>query len=566
MPWYDPRTWGQRSTALALRSESAEVIAPPARPIVRSTRGTSTQDPARFGELERTAATMARCFAGDVSGYVDTCKSVRRYDGRLDAVCAKRALAIQGRRWALKPPPGYETDRDALANCALVTAQINDTKGFATKLGHLGHAVLEGHAGLQHVWYRNLRGEIATAPREIHPRLFGWDTSTGEAGIYADGVPTGTASKLTALVSCPNEFVFHNPIGGRADDPWLRGAMRSRVLASLTKRMGVRWWLKLLERWGQPQVVGINGDTSPGNEDGDAKIIEALRELGTDWRAVLPAGTDIKTISADVKSDLHEKWVLKCDADDAIAILGQNLSTEVAGGSFAAARAHAWVLATILEADLAELQETITDQWIEPIIRFNRPGSPVPWLFINPAPLSELKPEDVALRDSKGRAFFSAAEYRSSKGYDLRPEDAEPEGVVVAVPAGAIEAGPKVDEIAKALDLARVAGLQATQESVAALVAGLGLATEKIPDGAPQPKPIALAPTDIAKVVTVGEARGSQGLAPMGDARDALTITELDAQIVAAAEKAKAAALAPPPPVPVAAGGAPPPSEPPTPG
>ena len=40
---------------------------------------------------------------------------------------------------------------------------------------------------------------------------------------------------------------------------------------------------------------------------------------------------------------------------------------------------------------------------------------------------------------------------------------------------------------------------------------------------------------------SVGEARASQGLAPMGDTRDALTITELDAQIAAAREVAVAA-------------------------
>lgn len=40
---------------------------------------------------------------------------------------------------------------------------------------------------------------------------------------------------------------------------------------------------------------------------------------------------------------------------------------------------------------------------------------------------------------------------------------------------------------------------------------------------------ITLAPTDIAKVVRVREARQAQGLPPFGDARDEMTITELDA-------------------------------------
>lgn len=69
--------------------------------------------------------------------------------------------------------------------------------------------------------------------------------------------------------------------------------------------------------------------------------------------------------------------------------------------------------------------------------------------------------------------------------------------------------------------------------------------------------PLPLAPTDIAKVVRVSEARRSQGLPAMGDDRDALTITELDqqaqikvAEIKAAASAAPAPGATPPPPAP----------------
>jgi hypothetical protein len=59
--------------------------------------------------------------------------------------------------------------------------------------------------------------------------------------------------------------------------------------------------------------------------------------------------------------------------------------------------------------------------------------------------------------------------------------------------------------------------------------------------------PIALAPTDIARVVKVREARASQGLPPLNDPRDDLFISELEEQA-----KADAAAAAAPPPVPEA--------------
>lgn len=46
---------------------------------------------------------------------------------------------------------------------------------------------------------------------------------------------------------------------------------------------------------------------------------------------------------------------------------------------------------------------------------------------------------------------------------------------------------------------------------------------------------ITLAPTDVARIVRVREARAAQGLPPFGDERDDMTLPELDA-----AAKAKA--------------------------
>jgi len=56
--------------------------------------------------------------------------------------------------------------------------------------------------------------------------------------------------------------------------------------------------------------------------------------------------------------------------------------------------------------------------------------------------------------------------------------------------------------------------------------------------------PITLAPTDVAKIVRVGPALRSLGLQPFGDARDDMTITELDEANKAKAEASKAKAEA----------------------
>lgn len=85
-------------------------------------------------------------------------------------------------------------------------------------------------------------------------------------------------------------------------------------------------------------------------------------------------------------------------------------------------------------------------------------------------------------------------------------------------------------------------GLDVTQDTINALVQVLGVA---VPCSlATVDKPLRLSDTDAARVVTVREARVSQGLEPFGDERDDLTIAAFEAQ--AAAKPAEEEGAAPP--------------------
>ena len=72
-------------------------------------------------------------------------------------------------------------------------------------------------------------------------------------------------------------------------------------------------------------------------------------------------------------------------------------------------------------------------------------------------------------------------------------------------------------------------GFIVTGELLAALAASFDVPLAEVPQATETRAKIELAPTDIAKVVRVGEARLSQGLQPLGDERDLLTISELTA-------------------------------------
>lgn len=81
--------------------------------------------------------------------------------------------------------------------------------------------------------------------------------------------------------------------------------------------------------------------------------------------------------------------------------------------------------------------------------------------------------------------------------------------------------------------------LEVTQAVVDALAAELGLSpAPRLSDVEVQTSSLVLAPTDIAKVVRVREARSAQGLPAFNDPRDEMTIAELDAWTAAKAAAA----------------------------
>ncbi len=99
------------------------------------------------------------------------------------------------------------------------------------------------------------------------------------------------------------------------------------------------------------------------------------------------------------------------------------------------------------------------------------------------------------------------------------------------------ENAAKRSRLATAIKEMKDTGMVVDQDTVNKLAAEMGVSPAPIlAAGDSKAVPIPLAPTDIAKIVRVGPALRSIGLEPFGDARDGMTITELDE-----ANKAKAA-------------------------
>lgn len=141
-----------------------------------------------------------------------------------------------------------------------------------------------------------------------------------------------------------------------------------------------RWWLlKDYARsdWGRYSEVKAGGilvanavDEKRPNEPLQSwtaserkKLTEALNTLGRDTSIALPRGIDLKIVEA--AANTYETFTAQIDyanAGIAIAYLGQNLTTEVKGGSLAASRTHEAVATGVKRALASALASVLHDQ------------------------------------------------------------------------------------------------------------------------------------------------------------------------------------------------------------
>lgn len=428
--------WSGLRSALAAahrpRSHVAarEASAPESTPIPRPHRSRRSHRNEAVSAIPPNVVAMFQHAAstGDTSRQTQFYKDARILDSRLDAVCATRVLAVQGRPIIFKPPAGYEHDKEAREIATRVSRLWGSTRRTIDAVGHLAHAPIEGHAGLAQRWVVDPATGWYRTEFEIEKSsspLFVFDPDTAEPWFNArlGQRPSKPDDLAFPLSERPDQFVFFSPTAGRADDPWRRGAIRARIIGSLLKRTNVGHWTALLERWGQPQVgAEVDYDTlrtqrpDDSDESIEDEIINALRAIGRDWRATFPKGVTLKEIPVSVADGLHKNYIDWANTEDAIAILGQNLSTEVTGGSFAAASAHNRIRIDILTSDCVALAEALTDQWVEPIVRRNWPGAPVPYAELVVAPRTEFTLDDVKAN------VCSVDEYRTGKGHEGEPD------------------------------------------------------------------------------------------------------------------------------------------------
>lgn len=403
---------------------------------------------------------------GRTRGVQDLFDDMYDRDDRVAAVANTRILAVQSLPWSVRPPKGLEEDKRAQAIAKACTTilgrcRTGDGQGWSSCVGNIADAVMRGYSVNEIEWGVSAEGwHVPKALHWRHPRRFGFDA---QGRIVRMDYGDGHAGAVLCESFHPDRFVIHQPTAGHAAYPQRRGIFYRMIFPSLFKRAGWKWWVKGAEKWGQPIAIA----TLPaGQEDKKDEALAMLRRLRSDFVGVAWGGVAVETIagSGNLNPAIYSSLVDSANTAIAVVGLGQNLTTEVQGGSFAATTAHNLVRIDIRTADTMEIDGVASGQLLERVVRYNWPGEPVPEYVTENTQRGEVTVEDVR------EGIFNANDYRRAKGHPAMEKGGDEYRVpMVAVPAqiGAGDGGDATESTATAtLNSAQVTALLLIVQSV----------------------------------------------------------------------------------------------------
>lgn len=171
------------------------------------------------------------------------------------------------------------------------------------------------------------------------------------------------------------KWILHSPRG--AYRGWMHGAIRAVAWPWLLRDYARRDMARASERHGMPFIKAI-APASADQAQRDA-FMSTISNLGTESSVLLPRGTEGTGFDYDVQllEANSQMWQIfpglidRCDMDIVLAIVSQNLTTEVTSGSLAATVAHSDVLSKLVESDAAAWESTIYTQIARPFAAFN---------------------------------------------------------------------------------------------------------------------------------------------------------------------------------------------------
>ena len=210
---------------------------------------------------------------------------------------------------------------------------------------------------------------------EWTPRLEVWHPSAAWYEQQSNKLFIHTRTGDVEVVPGDGQWVVYAPYGLKRG--WMYGKIRNLYVPWLVRQWGWRDWARKSEVYG---IAIRKAKTPAGADEADKqRFIREVAKIGRETVIRLPqplnkdeAGFDLELLEAESDGHLVFKDLL-AEANSCIAInlLGQNLTTEVKGGAYAAAQVHENIRASVLRSDAQNLGLCLQSQLLRPWARVN---------------------------------------------------------------------------------------------------------------------------------------------------------------------------------------------------
>lgn len=308
--------------------------------------------PVRLAEIFKEAD------AGDVLRQAELFEEMEEKDPHLFSQLQTRKNAVTGLDYEVIPFDSDDPRDKEIAE--FVEAQLGGIEGFEDIMLDLLDAIGKGFAVSEIMWSYDEGHVVVDDIRSRHQKRFFWDSVDDSFKVRTQEAPEG--------IELPkNKFIVHK-YKARSGHPSRAGVLRVVAWMYLFKNYTLKDWVAFCEVFGMPLRLG---KYQPGaSEDDKRALMQALVAIGADAAGIFPDGTAIEFVNTEKTSstDLYERLARYCDEQVSKAILGQTLTSDSGGGSYAQSKTHNDVRHDLTVADCKAIAATLRRDLIRPLV------------------------------------------------------------------------------------------------------------------------------------------------------------------------------------------------------
>ena len=297
--------------------------------------------------------------AGDVLRQMELFEEMEEKDPHLFSQLQTRKNAVTGLDFEIIPFSDEPRDKEI---AAFIEEQLTGMEGFEDVENDLLDAIGKGFAVSEIMWGYDEGHVVVTQIISRHQKRFFWDSLDDSFKVRTQETPEG-------LLLPANKFIVHR-YKARSGHTSRAGILRVVAWMFLFKNYDLKDWVSFAEVYGLPLRLG---KYAPGASDEDKRaLMEALIQIGADAAGIIPDGATIDFITTEKigSTNLYEQLARYCDEQISKAVLGQTLTSDSGGGSYAQSKTHNDVRHDLTVADCKAMDVTQAEELLQKVMLY----------------------------------------------------------------------------------------------------------------------------------------------------------------------------------------------------